>query len=103
MTIHFDEKGKFYTDVVTKKTIRSTIQTITHRVEGNLHVKADQRLIDELRTSRQFIAITDATIFHAHGEVEISTNFVTVNRDHIIWIVPQDEVDSDISESGGKQ
>jgi hypothetical protein len=103
MTIHYDDKGKFYTDVVTKKTVRSTIQTITHRLEGNLHVKADQRLIDELRTPGQYIAITDATIFHAHGEKELKTNFMTVNRDHIIWIAPQDEVDSDSSESGGQQ
>jgi len=100
MTIHFDEKGKFYTDVVQKKTVRSTIQTSTHRLEGNLHVKAEKRLIDELKNSGQFIALTDVTIYHPRGEVLISANFVTVNRDHIIWIVPRDEVDNAPSESG---
>ena len=69
MTIQFDEKGKFYTDVVAKKTIQSTIQTITNRLEGNLHVKADNRLIDELKISGQFIALTDATIYNPRGEV----------------------------------
>jgi len=41
MTIHFDDKGKFYTEVISKKPIRSTIQTITHRLEGNIYVKSD--------------------------------------------------------------
>ena len=100
MTIQFDEKGKFYTDVVAKKTVQSTIQTITNRLEGNLHVKADNRLIDELKISGQFIALTDATIYNPRGEVLIKANFVTVNRDQIIWIVPQEEVDNAPSESG---
>lgn len=100
MTIHFDDKGKFYTEVVSKKPIRSTIQTITHRLEGNIYVKSDNRLIDELTASGQFIAITDATIFHPRGEVLYNAEFVTVNRDHIIWIVPRDEVDNTPSESG---
>lgn len=100
MTIQFDEKGKFYTDVVAKKTVQSTIQTITNRLEGNLHVKADNRLIDELKNSGQFIALTDATIYNPRGEVLIKTNFVTLNRDQIIWIVPQEEVDNAPSESG---
>ncbi|MCJ7658839.1 MAG: hypothetical protein MUO67_06780 [Anaerolineales bacterium] len=100
MTIHFDEKGKFYTDVVAKKTVYSTIQTITNRLEGNLHVKANNRLIDELKISGQFIALTDATIYHPQGEVLIKASFLTVNRDHIIWIVPKDEIDNSPSESG---
>jgi len=100
MTIHFDEKGKFYTDVVAKKTIYSTIQTLTNRLEGNLHVRANNRLIDEIKNSGQFIALTDAIIYHPQGEVLIKANFVTVNRDQIIWIVPKDEIDSSPPESG---
>ena len=36
MTIHFDEKGKFYTDVISKNPVPSTIQTSNHKIEGNV-------------------------------------------------------------------
>jgi len=49
MVIGFeDEKGKIFTEVVTKLPVPIMMQTTTHRVLGNIHVRPDQRLKDEL-------------------------------------------------------
>ena len=48
MTIRYDDKGKYFTDVVTKDAIRADIQTLTHRVKGDVHVRIGERIKDEL-------------------------------------------------------
>ena len=34
MTIEYDEKGKIFTDIVSKVAIQATIQTTTHMMRG---------------------------------------------------------------------
>ena len=48
MSIEYDEKGKIFTDVVSKTAIHATIQTTTHLLQGYIHVRRDQRIKDEL-------------------------------------------------------
>ena len=48
MTIEYDEKGKFYTEVVSKIPTAVVIQTTTHLVRGLVHVRQGERLKDEL-------------------------------------------------------
>jgi hypothetical protein len=102
MTIHFDEKGKFYTDVISKNPVPSTIQTSNHKIEGNVYQRDGWRLIDELQSSGQFIAVTDATVFDLNGEIIYQTGFMTINRDHIHWIVPHDNSSKNESTKGGQ-
>jgi hypothetical protein len=45
---------------------------------------------DELNQSDKFIAVTDATIFDSQGDLSYKCDFITVNRDHIIWIMPEE-------------
>ena len=88
MTIEFDEKGKIYTNVVTKIPVPSVIQTTSHMIRGQVHVLHDQRLKDELDQDEPFLAVTDANILDVDGQILFHTPFLAVRRSHIIWIMP---------------
>ena len=83
-----DEKGKFFTEVVTKIPVSVVMQTVTHQVLGNIHIRPDQRLKDELDSKEPFIAVTDASILDADGKTVRHTNFLAVRRDQIVWVIP---------------
>jgi hypothetical protein len=88
MTIEYDEKGKIYTNVVTKIPVSSVIQTTSHMLRGQVHVLHDQRLKDELDQDEPFLAVTDANILDADGQILFHAPFLAVRRSHIIWIMP---------------
>ncbi len=88
MSTHYDDKGKFFTDIISKKAIPVTIQTISNRIEGIVHARRGERLKDELNSSEQFLAVTDAVIYN-HEDAELyRINFLAVHRNNIIWIFP---------------
>jgi hypothetical protein len=91
VTIEYDDKGKYFTNIVSKNGIPATIQTQMHLIQGYIHVKADERVIDELNKAEPFLAVTDAHLFDADGNEIMASNFVTINRSHIIWLVPDEE------------
>jgi len=101
MTIEFDDNGKFFTDIISKTPIPVMIQTITHRIHGNIHVCQDRRLKDELDIPDKFIAITDAIIYLANGDVLYRASFLAVQRDEIVWVMPDSEL-ADPSKGNGK-
>jgi len=88
MTIEFDEKGKIFTDVVSKDTVEAIVQTTQHLVRGNIHVRQDERLKDELDHDELFLAITDASVFDADGKEIHRTHFLAVRRAQIVWVMP---------------
>ena len=88
MTTHYDDKGKFYTDIISKKDINVTIQTTTHRIEGIVHARRGERLKDELNTEEKFLAVTDAIIFGSDNSKEYTVNFLAIHKNKIIWIFP---------------
>lgn len=90
MLENFDEKGKIFTNIITKKAIPAIIQTLTHVIDGEVHVRPDNRLIDELNGSEPFLAITRATVCNTQGEKIHSRGFMTVNKSQIVWIIPSD-------------
>jgi hypothetical protein len=92
MTIEFDDNGKFFTDIISKTPIPAMIQTVTHRIHGNIHVGQDRRLKDELDHPEKFIAITDAVIYLSDGQVLFQANFVALQRNEIIWVIPDSEI-----------
>ena len=91
MTIEYDEKGKYYTDVVKKRPISAVIQTTTHLVRGMIHVREGERLKNELEREEKFLAITNATIHGAEGQVLFSSPFMALQRAQIVWLMPEDE------------
>jgi hypothetical protein len=92
MNIEFDEKGKFYTEIITKDAIPVKIQTVSHLIEGKVYVRKGDRLIDELTSANLFLAVTDAIIYATADDQTMRCNFMTINKDHIIWLVPLDEI-----------
>jgi hypothetical protein len=88
LTFEFDEQGKFYTDFVSKIAVHATVQTTAERVRGNIHVREGERLKDELDRDEPFLAITDATVSSANGQVLFEAPFLAVRRAQIIWVMP---------------
>ena len=91
MSVRYDDKGKYFTDVITKDRVPSIIHTLVSRIQGNLHVRIDERVKDELNRSEKFLAITDANIYNLQGQKINDAEFMLINRDHIIWVVPDEE------------
>jgi len=67
MTIEYDEKGKIFTDIVSKIAIFATIQTTTHLLRGRIHVRRDQRVIDELDLNENFLPINEVSVMGPNG------------------------------------
>ena len=98
MTIEYDEKGKFYTDIVKKLPVSVVIQTVTHLVRGLVHVRDGERLKNELERNEIFLAVTSATVYNAEEKVLFTAPFMAIQRAQIIWIMPVDgESQKDLS------
>jgi hypothetical protein len=91
MVVEYDEKGKYYTDVISKDVILSDIQTQTHHIRGYVHVRKGDRLSDEINSTNVFLAITDAEIYSPEGEILHTCKFLAVNRGQIVWLMPIEE------------
>ena len=89
MTIEYDEKGKIFTEIISKVPIQATIQTTTHLMRGRLHVRRDQRIKDELDASENFIALTDVSVLSPDGQPLFQAPFMAVRRSHIVWVIPE--------------
>jgi hypothetical protein len=101
MTVEYDEKGKFYTDIVKKLPVSVVIQTTTHLVRGLLHVREGERLKNELERTEIFLAITAASLYGADDKILFTVPFIAIQRSQIIWIMPvnsKDDNQKDLSE-----
>jgi hypothetical protein len=91
MSIHYDEKGKFFTEIIPKEPVPVRMQTLTHRIQGNIYIRPGERLKDELNQAVQFVAVTDAVVFGASGDEICRTEFMIVNIDQIVWLTPEQD------------
>jgi hypothetical protein len=94
MVTQFDDKGKIFTQVISKKPVTVIIQTDKQTIRGTIHVRPTERVIDELNHTQPFMAVTDASVLDENGAVIYSCNFLTLNTDHIVWIIPADEINA---------
>jgi hypothetical protein len=63
--------------------------TRQYRIEGEIHVVAGGRLVDELNKERDFIPLTNVTVFDVVGGNPIDTvEFVAVNKDAVVFLAP---------------
>ncbi len=85
-------RTKIFSNVIFKRPINVVIQTTDHKICGNVHVRPDDRLRDELNASDSFLAVTDATVYDRNDQILYQTKFITVNVAHIIWMLPQSEI-----------
>ena len=98
MSIEFDEKGKYYTDIVTKQPVAVVIQTCTHLVRGFVHVRQGERLKNELERDEGFLAVTEASVIGADDKILFSVPFLAVKRSQIVWVMPVDDKLEDMRE-----
>jgi len=91
MTFEYDEKGKIYTNVVSKVAVPALVQTSLQLIRGVIHIHQGERVKDELDRDEFFLAITDASILAPDGETVLrSAPFLAVRRSQIVWIIPQE-------------
>lgn len=88
----FSEKGKIFTNVVTKKPIDVYIQTNLHFIRGRVHIRPDDRLKDEINQNETFLAVTEAVVQDQQGNTIYKADFLAVNRSQIVWLVPTEEL-----------
>jgi hypothetical protein len=88
MVIEFDEKGKYFTEVISKDVILTHIHTQTYLIRGYVHVRKDERLSDEVNGENSFIAVTNAEVSSPEGAILYTCSFMVVNRAHIVWLMP---------------
>lgn len=99
MYASFEEKGKIFTNIVSKTPVDVIIQTTNHQIHGKVHHRLNERLVDELTSACSFLAITDASVYDMGGKLAFRTRFIALHRDHIHWIIPVDEmIDSETIE-----
>jgi hypothetical protein len=77
---------------------RVALETARHRITGQLRLPSDgyrSRLSDYLNApDRSFLALTDVQISALDGSGEGERHdFVAVSTDHVILVVPLDEID----------
>ena len=88
MTIEYDEKGKFYTDVITKLPVSCLIQTTTHLMRGFVHVRQGERFKNELERDEAFLAVTNVNVLGVGEQVLFTAPFLAVKRSQIVWVMP---------------
>ena len=88
MTVEYDEKGKIFTEVVPKVAIPAVLQTSAQLIRGNVHVRRDERLKDELDRDELFLAVTDASVIDSDGQTLHQARFMAVRRAQIVWVMP---------------
>lgn len=91
MSIEFNDRGKYFTDIVSKVAVTAVIQTTTHRIEGSIHVRLEGRVKDELDRNELFLPVTDAKVIAADGTLLYKTDFMTISRSQIVWVIPSDD------------
>ena len=92
MVTQFDDKGKIFTQVISKKPVEVIIQMGVQTIRGTIHVRPSERVIDEINHTQGFMAVTDATISDMARNILYECSFLSLNVDHITWIIPADEV-----------
>jgi hypothetical protein len=91
MSIEFNDKGKYFTDIISKSAFPVIIQTVTHRIEGFIHVRMNERIKNELDSGEPFLAVTEAKVFAPEGSVLFQAPFLTIARSKIVWVIPGEE------------
>jgi hypothetical protein len=92
MVTQFDDKGKIFTQIISKKPVTVIIQTNLQMIRGTIHVRPNERVIDELNHSQPFLAVTEAEVMDAQGAPLFASNFLTLNTAQIVWMIPVDEM-----------
>lgn len=92
MAARYDERGKLVSDIVTKQSEPVIVHTLSNRIRGNVHLRPGIRMKDQMNNAELFLALTEATIYSVSGQPLYQTDFLLVNREQIVWILPESEI-----------
>jgi hypothetical protein len=67
------------------------IFTPTHRIEGELHLSATQRLSDRMNQAKDFVPITAARVYSLDGRLLYETGVVMVHRAYVVMMMERHE------------
>ena len=95
MAINYDEKGKIFTDIIPKKPVKAKIQTVSHYIEGEVYIRNENRLKDELDLDEPFLAVTNASVFKSNHKLFFRTKFIGIRREQIVWVTTMEDVEMD--------
>jgi hypothetical protein len=85
------EKGKYFTDRVSKRKVEVVVNTIHGQVHGHVSVLPTQRVKDLLNNgAEQFVALTGAIFLVGDGQSQ-EVGFVALNKQHIVSVIPINE------------
>ena len=86
-----DEKGKFFTERITKGRVDVIITTVKGHIRGYIYLTNGERVKDMLNSrTERFIAVSDATASALDGSDVMEVELMAVNKDHIVSVVPID-------------
>jgi len=72
-----------------KEKVPVILLTTTYRLEGEMHVVPGGRLLDEINKERDFIPITNATVYDISGETPLDNlDFIAVNKSLVVMVAP---------------
>ncbi|MBC7253084.1 MAG: hypothetical protein H5T72_03845 [Actinobacteria bacterium] len=89
-----------------KEKLRVEIYTNSHRILADLHIFAGARLTDimQSRETQSFFALTDVEVYNLNtGELLFRTDFIDVNRNHIVLIRPAEVSRPAEAPQGGRE
>jgi hypothetical protein len=96
--IEGNEEASF--QYVSKKPTPALIQTSNQRLHGHVHVGLGKRLKDELDGGLPFIPVTNVIVYSEDGQVLYRTHFLLINREQLVWILPDEDLIQDENELG---
>ena len=78
-----------YKSRVKKDRVITTIRTSNERIEGNVFILPDTRLLDLLnKQSSQFLPVSEAKVFcEDTGKLMYEVPFIAVNTSHIVTLM----------------
>lgn len=98
MDFRVDEKGKYFTQQVNKRSIPVVARVDDSIIHGIVYLTLHNRLKDELNTGEEFIAVTDAKVWAARDDrLLYETPVLIVNKRQIAWIFPREAESKDNS------
>lgn len=71
---------------------RVRIFTDQFMIIGDIAMFSDTRLTDFIVGAHSFIAVTDVSVSKLDGEVLFSAEFINLQRDRIVMVLPEDMV-----------
>ncbi|PIE36268.1 hypothetical protein CSA56_00850 [candidate division KSB3 bacterium] len=88
-SLEFERSGEFEetpVEIVDKTEV--IMCTPEFRIRGKISLVPGARLTDYLVDAHQFIAVTDVEVRDVHGKLILTTPFLDVNRDQLVFILP---------------